>query len=98
MADHRAHRTVVASSSGTLRGAISGPWLAGSTPVPGPTTPVSAEPNPEHSICRSEKRSGASSLKHGELMTEDGVLSRQRDAGSSHATGGSEGPEETMRS
>ncbi len=34
---------------------------------------------------------GASSLKHGELMPENGILSRQQEAGSSHAT---EGPKD----
>ena len=56
-----------------------------------PTTPVSAEPDPEHSVGWPEHRSGPPSLKHGELMTEDGVLSRQREAGSSHPK---EGPKD----
>ncbi len=34
---------------------------------------------------------GPSSLKHGQLMTEDGALSRQRGTGSSHAI---EGPKD----
>lgn len=56
-----------------------------------PPTPVPAEPDPEDSVGRSEERPGPSSLKHGELLSEDGVLSRQRDAGSSHPT---EGPKD----
>ena len=59
-----------------------------------PPIPVPAEPNPEHSICWPEKRPGASSLKHGELMTEDGIISRQREAGSSHPTEGPKGQKE----
>ncbi len=53
-----------------------------------PPIPVPAEPDPEHTVCRSQQRPGPSSLKHGELMTEDGVLSRQKDAGSSRAIEG----------
>jgi len=50
-----------------------------------PPIPVPAEPDPEDSICRSEERPGPFQLKHGELVTEDGVLSRQGCARSSYA-------------
>ena len=56
-----------------------------------PPIRVSAEPDPKHSVGRSEQRPGPSSLEHGELMTEDGVLRCQRDAGSSNAM---EGPKD----
>ncbi len=51
-----------------------------------PPAPVPGEPDPKHSVGRSEPRSAPLTVKYGELMTEDGVLSRQRDAGSSHAS------------
>ncbi len=65
-------------------------WLNQHQRLP-PPTPVAAQPDLEHSVSRLEQRPGPSSLKHGELMTEDGVLNRQRDAGSSHST---EGPKD----
>ncbi len=60
-----------------------------------PPPPVPAEPDPEHAVGRPEQRPGPLPLKHGELVTKNCVLSRQRDAGSSHAT---EGPEDASSS
>ena len=50
-----------------------------------------AEPDPEHSVGRAEQRPGPLTVEYGKLVTEDGVLSRQGGAGTSHA---SEGPED----
>ena len=50
-----------------------------------------AEADPERAVGRPEQRPGPLPLKYGDLVTENGVLSRQKDAGLSHAT---EGPKD----
>ena len=59
-----------------------------------PPIPVPAEPDPEHAVGWPERRPGTIPLKNGELVAKKGGLSRQRDAGSSHAT---EGPEDQKK-
>ncbi len=56
-----------------------------------PPIPVPAEPDPEHSDYRLERPPGPIPLKHRKLVTEDGVLRPQRDAGSRHPN---EGPKD----
>ncbi len=65
-----------------LRGVSIGKWNRT------PSIPVQAEPDPEHSVCRPERRLRPLPLKHRKLVTEDGVLGRQGGAGSSQAREG----------
>jgi len=55
-----------------------------------PPIQVPTEPDPEHSVCRSKQRPGPLPLKHRELVTEDGVFSRQGCVGPSQTREGAE--------